>query len=211
MTTASNRQASCPSSTTVYLIDADNCLRSADAAWDEFAAANGGRRVAWANVAGSDLLEHITDDTLRHLTARLIDKVRQEGRPVELSFNCDSPDTVRAMRMRISPAEGGAISFVNTLLEERRREPVRLIDADHLRDRDFIRVCGWCNRGVVGEEWLALEEVVERLSIFRTEQVPDVTHGLCPDCADRLEREITGHAEAKRSQPSLGGRIQGVK
>lgn len=174
----------------VYLIDADNRLCDADPTWDEFAAANDGGHLAWSNVVGSDLLEHVSDDTLRHLTARLIEKVRQEKEPLELSFNCDSPGRVRAMRMRISPADGGAISFANTLLEERHREPVRLIEAGHPRSREFIRVCSWCNRGVIGEEWLGLEEIVEKLSLFRSEQVPDVTHGLCPDCAHRLEQEI---------------------
>lgn len=47
----------------------------------------------------------------------------------------------------------------------------------------FLRLCAWCRKVARDEEWLSLEQYVER--DFRVQ----TSHGMCPDCAKRWGQE----------------------
>ena len=175
----------------VYRVDAGNRLCAFDDGWDRFALANDAAHLTATRVLGSSLLEHISDSTLRELTGRLIDRVRAQRVSIELPFRCDAPGRVRDMRMRIAPAPDGAVTFESSLLGERAREPIALLDAQAERAEGLVRVCSWCNRGAVGAEWVELDEMIRRLGLFEREHVPLITHGLCLACAKDLERSVT--------------------
>jgi hypothetical protein len=46
----------------------------------------------------------------------------------------------------------------------------------------FVVLCGWCRRIRDEGRWLTLEA-------FLTEYKASASHGLCPDCAAKLEAE----------------------
>jgi hypothetical protein len=61
--------------------------------------------------------------------------------------------------------------------------------------------CAWCDRLDVGGEWLHLEAVGSGQVRIHAAVVERATHGICPECLERVQRE----AEIKRSQqPSRG-------
>lgn len=174
----------------LYRVDARNRLFDVDDGWDRFALANGAGHLVSARVLGTPLLDHICDETLRELTSRLLDRVRDEAVTIELPFRCDAPGCVREMHMRISPGSDGGVTFESVLVRELARPAVALLDAQADRDESFVRICSWCNRGAVGAEWVELDEMIRRLGLFEHTPVPLITHGLCMACADDLERRV---------------------
>jgi hypothetical protein len=56
-----------------------------------------------------------------------------------------------------------------------------------VRDRHRLaKRCAWCGRLELGDHWTAPEE----LPAFLSSEVRDrISHGICPDCLARLERE----------------------
>jgi hypothetical protein len=48
---------------------------------------------------------------------------------------------------------------------------------------EFLRVCAWCHKIGHGSEWLPIDEYFRRQLATRT------SHGICPDCARKLEHK----------------------
>lgn len=58
----------------------------------------------------------------------------------------------------------------------------------------FLRVCSWCRKVDIDEEWVPLEEYMRRNLNTET------THGICPECLERMKNRRpsgeTGAGEA---------------
>ena len=55
--------------------------------------------------------------------------------------------------------------------------------------------CAWCGRLEVGDEWLRLDAIGSGQTRIEQELVRHSTHGICPDCFER----VSGEAETQRS------------
>ena len=170
----------------VYCIDRDNRLCSFNEEWDRFAVTNNSGAIVAEKLLGTSLLDHISDDTLRHLTEQLIDKVRKEAVTISLPMRCDSPDVIREMTIGLSPGDSGEVQFVVKLLRAELREPVVLLDPEAERSDEFLSICSWCKRVAHEGIWKSLDDAIKALSLLETERPPKVTHGLCADCRDTL-------------------------
>lgn len=181
-----NQTGDATASTVVYRIDRDNRLCSFNEAWDRFAVSNNSADIVAEKLLGTNLLQHISDDTLRHLTEQLIDKIRNEAASICLPMRCDSPDVIREMTIGLSPGDSGEVQFVVKLLRAELREPVALLDPEANRSDDFLSLCSWCKRVSHEGAWKSLDDAIRLLSLLETERLPKVTHGLCADCRDTL-------------------------
>jgi hypothetical protein len=118
----------------------------------------------------------------------LLRRVRGELGSVELPFRCDGPGVRREMDIRIaSQAAGRFVLFSARLRAEERREQFQpLLATDVPRGEDTLTMCGWCDRFLVGGEWVEVEEAAARLGLFRRGELPAISHGVCPECTEIL-------------------------
>jgi len=183
-----------PGRETFYRLDREDVLRSVSGAWDDFARENDAPHLSGNGVVGRSIWDFITGDEVRHLSGILFSTVRERERPVSVPFRCDAPDIRRWMTLSIAPtsdSEGGIDISVRSLNEER-RVPVRILDVRAPRSRNALRVCAWCKRARLGEDdWSEIEEAVERYGLFGSDEVPGITHGICTDCLEKVEDEIS--------------------
>ena len=184
MTDASKNDATVDA--VVYCIDRDNRLCSFNDEWDCFALTNKSAGIVAEKLLGSNLLDHISDDTLRYLTEQLIDKVRKEAVIINLPMRCDSPDVMREMSIGLSPGDSGEVRFVVKLLRSELREPVAFLDPEVERRDEFLSLCSWCKRVSHEGAWKSLDDAIRVLSLLEAERPPKITHSLCPDCRDTL-------------------------
>ena len=170
-----------------YAIDDQDRLIKVDDGYYRFAAENGwegagdslGRSI-WDFVAGHDV---------QKLQRLLLRRVREGVRDVELPFRCDGPDVTRAMDIRIASDKVGRVVLFSARLraEEEREEPQPLLDPDAPRDEsNFLPMCAWCDRFLVDGEWVEVEEAARRLELFRRTELPELDHGICPECSGQL-------------------------
>jgi hypothetical protein len=71
----------------------------------------------------------------------------------------------------------------------------------------MVRVCGWCKKVDVGGSWAEVEEAVTRLRLFDRPLLPQLTHGICEGCYDRMVetlREPGGEPEPGDSPDAAG-------
>lgn len=117
----------------------------------------------------------------------LVRRVRGRANGVELGFRCDAPGLRREMDIRIAPsASRRLVVFRTSLCREEPRRPQPLLDASAPRGERELTMCGWCDRFLVGGEWVEVEEAATRLELFRSERLPRISHGICPECSRQL-------------------------
>jgi hypothetical protein len=118
----------------------------------------------------------------------LLRRVRGELGVVDLRFRCDGPALRREMDIRIaSQASGRYVLFSAQLRAEEWREEFQpLLAAYAPRGEETLTMCGWCDRFLVGGEWVEVEEAAARLRLFELPEMPAIDHGVCPDCTEML-------------------------
>jgi hypothetical protein len=112
----------------------------------------------------------------------------------------------------LSPARAGAIFGAETVgvpeyedLVARAlaaQERARSLTVDAARVSSLARIlrdagaggtmlvhCAWCRRLQVGDEWLGLEAIGTGQTRIAEQLVRRSTHGICPDCFERVSRD----------------------
>jgi hypothetical protein len=97
------------------------------------------------------------------------------------------------MEMEIFPLNHELIGFRSCILKEEPREPVALLDPVAVRSDELVKICSWCKRVQLDHsEWVEVEEAVARLGLFHANQLPGLTHGMCPSCYEDYVNKLLG-------------------
>lgn len=176
----------------IHTVGADDNIVHVNDEWVEFARENGAPELAGETVVGRAIWEFITGRETRHISRLLLDKVRAGGRSISIQYRCDSPELKRFMEMEIVPLEGGSVDFRSRILRLERREPVPLLDPGTSRGDEFLTICSWCRRARVASVWVELDEAVKKLQLFSSVSLPQLTHGICQDCARLVAGKTAG-------------------
>ena len=70
----------------------------------------------------------------------------------------------------------------------------RLVERLHYLE-EFVRVCSWCRKINVKDEWQSMEQYFDSTLNART------THGVCPDCMQRLSPKTAASAAVPPPEP----------
>jgi len=170
----------------VHRVDADDRLCFVNAEWLAFAEENGWH-ISADKVLGTSIMAHMADVETRHLYRLLMSRARAGVHPVRFEYRCDSPALRRLMEMRIVGQELGQVEFRSRVLRVEPHDAIRMLDVSLPHSRDHcLQICGWCKAVQVQSAWLALEEAVQRLALLADAALPQLSHGICPDCSDRM-------------------------
>jgi hypothetical protein len=142
---------------------------------------------------GKLLWNHLSDTTTSHLYEALIAKVRRTGRELSVPSRCDLPGRRHHLGMQILPRPAGGIEFRALTLRE---EPLPAAASPGRRrfSAQMLRICGWCKR-IPAPEWLEVDEAIRRLKLLEADEIVRLTHGICPECAQRMIAEAEGRGE----------------
>jgi hypothetical protein len=169
----------------IYRVDAQDRITFVDANWLAFATENGLPTLTADAVTGKVLWDFISDPTSRQFYKIFAGKARETGDIIAVPFRCDGPAQRRFMKMFIVPQPDGGLEFRSVLEREEARSQVTLFDANVPRNGNFISVCSWCRRTKVSD-WMEAEEAVRELQLFNRTRLPQISHGICPDCKKAL-------------------------
>lgn len=169
-----------------YAIDDRDRLIRVDDGFYRFAAENG-----WDGAGdslGRSLWDFVAGHEVKTLQRLLLRRVREGARDIELPFRCDGPEVRREMDIRIAADPTGRVVLFSAQIraEEPWEEPQPLLDPAVPREDDFLSMCAWCDRFLVEGKWVEVEEAAERLELFRRSRMPELDHGICPQCSGQL-------------------------
>lgn len=166
-----------------YHIDGQDRLIYVDDTWREFANNNAAPELVSDTILFKPLWNFIADRKVHHLYQMLLEKVRQSGKPVQIFYRCDAPHMRRFMEMRMTLDEESGVQFRNWLVREEPCEPVELLDTTAKRSQELLIICSWCKRvKVETQTWVQVEEAVQQLALFEAAELPQLSHGICPEC-----------------------------
>lgn len=166
-----------------YKIDeADDIIFVSDA-WSAFALANGAPELVGEKVLNRSLWNFVTDETTREVYRQMINKVRGKH-SVSFDFRCDSPDTRRFLEMKITLWKDKTVRFDTRLICAEKRVRQNVFQKDARRGGSgVIVVCSWCNKVETDDgKWREIEDAAADLKIFESENIPQMSHGMCASC-----------------------------
>ena len=166
-----------------YTVDRDDLLEWVSSEWLTFAKENEAMGLVPELILGRSLWEFIGGVETRHLYRHLFEKARERHVSVSVPFRCDAPTVRRYMRLTIEPTKDASLEIVIDVLREEDREYVALLDVTVPRSTDLVTMCSWCRRVMVeSDQWEEVEKAIELLGLFLQEELPSITHGVCPEC-----------------------------
>ena len=169
-----------------YRIDRENRLVDIGGDWDAFALENETPAVRRDAVLGRPLLDFITGAETRHLVEILLTRARAGSPLLRLPFRCDAPDLRRFMEMDIVSPDGVAVEYRCRVLRTEARKPVQVANAAPDAART-MRMCSWCKKvHLTRDVWVEVEDAVTRFGLLEDEAPPQVTHGICNVCLEKL-------------------------
>lgn len=174
-----------------YHIDNNHNIVYLSNEWQFFADENKAKKLTSETVLDKSLFDFITGRESVHIYEMLINRIKQVQAKINFSFRCDSPERRRYMDMEIFPVDGELIGFKSCVLREEPREPVRLLDVDIERSDEFINICSWCKNVDIGGKWVEIEKAIEKLEIFNSSVLPQLSHGVCSSCYENIRDKIT--------------------
>ncbi len=176
--------------TLLYRIDTGNLITSVNPAWSDFARSNFGEAVLPERILGTNLLDSIEDETIGELYLQMIKRARQ-GKSLRFNYRCDAPGKRRTFEMNICQLANGEVEFSSSLQHEQARPSVAVLEPGQERSEELLRVCSWCQQVAMPDlRWLPVEEAVVELRLLEAEQLPRLTHGICPSCLAVMMVEI---------------------
>jgi hypothetical protein len=169
-----------------YRIDAQDRIVAIDGPWDSMAAANSAPELRSATVICQPLWRYVAGDDFRHVLEMLFHRVRGTGEGVEVPFRCDSPAERRFMELSVRPLPEGALEISTALVRAEPRAYMPLLERSSRLLFGTLRICSWCKRiCLFNREWVEVEEAARRMKFFQAADLPNLSHGICSDCAAR--------------------------
>ena len=171
----------------VFSIDRHDQIVAVNDTWTTFALANDAPDLVNERVLQRSIWDFIVDTTTRQLYGDLLLRVRR-GIPARFPFRCDSPTARRHLEMRLTPKPDHTVRFESVVLASELRVQQPLWDRHVQRGEDLVRVCSWCKRVEMAGEWFNVEDAIGRLRLFERHAMPRLSHGICRDCLEVMER-----------------------
>ena len=176
----------------IYRIDKSDNLSYLSDNWSEFALANDAFAMSVPHlILGKSLWSFIADHDTRYIYTLVLTEVRKTLEPAVISINCDSPELKRVFQITITPMDDGAVEFSSTVVEIRQREYIKILDASVIRSEDIVKICSFCKKIAVSDgKWVETAEAIRVLNFFGNITMPQLSHGVCPDCFASITAEM---------------------
>lgn len=183
----------------VYCLDADDTILSVSPNWETFAYTNAsGVECSVDHVVGHSIWDFIHDFETRYLYKAVFRRVRS-GKPCgPIPFRCDSPGERRFLELSVLPLADDGLEIRSRIKSVEPRDPVKLLDKAAQRSNELLRVCSMCKKlALPTGQWVEVEEGLSRMKLFETEEMPKLTHGVCPACYHDVIATLTAGDEAQ--------------
>lgn len=167
-----------------YVIDKDDRIISVSDNWLTFAQENNAAETCHPNKIINKSLWHFIDGIeTTQLYKLILNNVRKQNKSITLPYRCDAPDKRRYLELTITPIQLQCIEFISCIVHEEPRAPIAVLNPNRARSADFIKICSLCKKVELPQKaWTEVENAVIALRLFENDTMPQLSHGLCPEC-----------------------------
>jgi hypothetical protein len=184
-----------PASTTPvdchYVLDAAGNIVTVSTEWDALATDYQAPGAASEHVLGQPWQRFVSGAVTTHIYERLFARVRTTGEPLRFEIRCDQPAERRLLELAIAPANDRGFLVTTRLIEASARPPVALFELTPREAERLLVLCSWCSRFQVGpSQWHEPELAMKALGLFAGDALPKLSHGMCGNCFQRVNRLV---------------------
>lgn len=134
-----------------------------------------------------DFFKFLSLPELRILFRAIFKEVRGKDKVFETFYRCDSLQSKRKYRLRISHQDSKII--MEHFLEE--ETPLDKAVKFNTKGELYLKMCSWCNKIYVSSKgYVELEDAIQRLKLMEYESLPKITHEICQECLSKLVNEV---------------------
>ena len=183
--------ARCESSRAAVLfrLDGTNRVWDCEGEWDDVAPNVDGQALFSEMEEGQKFTHFIKDPSIRSIFKTLVDRARKNG-DASFDYRSDTPELRRWFTMTIASPDGVGVTFSAGLSKTQARNSKSSPVVGEKREELFLRLCSWCQRvAVPPDSWLPVEAAMEILKTMSGDELPQVTHSICPSCQKDLLEE----------------------
>ena len=170
-----------------YVLDGEDRIIELGGQWDAFARANNAENLSGDALIGTLFWDHVSGQSLSDLLGQVFQRARSLKQPIIVPARCDSPDTIRHLKIRVFARDPDRLEVRSCTTSEVPRKQWRANN----RARALLKMCSWCNRFHYDGRWMEIEEAIEKYDLVNAEVVPKSSHGICPDCVQLLKEAAT--------------------
>ncbi len=175
----------------LWTIDPEDKIIRVNEAWLAFARENAAPQLVPNAVINRSLWDFVSGGETIHLYHLILEKVRKQKLALIIPFRCDSPDCRRFMEMEISTLGRGEIQFRSRVLRLEFRPAVRALEQSGRESGQFLRICSWCKKICISTgQWIEIEAAVKSLDLFASDELPQLTHGICESCYELVRQNL---------------------
>ncbi len=96
------------------------------------------------------------------------------------------------MELTVDDLGEGNLSLTATIIRKEPRSSVALFDISTRSSEEVVMICSWCKKIPVShDQWVEVEDAVQALDLFITYPLPQLSHGMCPQCASEVAETMT--------------------
>ena len=172
-----------------YRVDADDRITYTSPHWEDFASRNNGMPSCSTQVLKEmSVWESFSDPESKILYRKMFDKARQHGRAIRFQTHCDSVKRLRILECTITPLPRNCLEIRFQLILEEKRNPEAILP---FSEDGIITMCSYCGhlRDKAGN-WKGIEQEITDQDLFGLQQLPKISHGICPDCKESFLKSI---------------------
>lgn len=174
----------------VYLLDDQDQFVHVNDAWNRFAQENGGTALLRPEILGKSIWNYICDATTITLYRKLFQKARAHG-SVCLTLRCDAPHLRRTIALTLRKCQK-TLEMRSHTLSESPRPAIAALGPAPQHSNHLVRMCGWCNQiQLESGAWVEIEDAIKQLRIFHEPLLPQMTHGICQSCLEKVEKTLS--------------------
>jgi len=175
-----------------YYLNARDEVVAVNEAWDDHAQVNGGESLVGNQILGRSLWDFIADMTTRQLYQQIIARVRL-GCHARFPLRCDTAWCKRLLEVSVRLMDDGLVEFSTSVSNMEIRPEVPLLTGATPGCKEVLRSCAWCCRIDPGSGiWTDVEKAASELQLFENSKIPQLSHGICPQCFLRMTSAIEG-------------------
>lgn len=167
--------------------------------WESFAASSFDTPITATQVLHRPVAEFLTDETTRECYRLLFERVRRDGRAARVALRCDLPEEPRAMRLTFTPLHEGALECSWAFLRPSVAVDIGQSPRRRFHDGELVRMCSWCRLVHTAWTWQPIELAGPSLGLFDHAHLPQISHGICPDCSMMLMAESSVGRDARHA------------
>lgn len=175
----------------VYRIDSADRITYVSRDWLAFAAENDAPELSGEKVIGRPIWDFVAGKSTRHLYQLALQKVRASREVTTFPFRCDAPRLRRYMKLTLRSLADGQVEMESRTAQTAPREHLGLLDVAASRSHEFLTMCSWCKRVRTSQDnWSEVEDAIREMHLFASEELPQISHGLCPKCEGSLMKAL---------------------